>query len=67
MVELASSLGLALNFTMDMVETDVYGELLDNGTWIGIVGMLNRSDADITINDFSITEARSQVRIFKML
>lgn len=61
--ELAKTMSTSLNFTMELIETEMYGELLDNGTWVGIVGMLNRSEADLTINDFSITEARSRVRL----
>ena len=63
MHDIAATLSRALNFTLDMVQTDIYGQRLENGSWIGIVGMLERKEVDLTINDFSITEARSRVGI----
>ena len=62
--ELATSLQPALNFTMEIAieESGIYGQLLDNGTWLGLVGRLDRREADISIMDFSITETRSKVR-----
>ncbi len=39
----------------------LYGEELANGSWAGVVGMLQRREADITVNDFSITQSRSEV------
>ncbi len=61
--ELAVTIKTMLNFTMELIEEEdaIYGELLTNGTWLGIVGMLDRQEADLSIMDFSITETRSRV------
>ena len=61
MYDLALTLTTALNFTMELAATDIYGEELANGSWAGVVGMLQRREADITVNDFSITQSRSKV------
>ncbi len=61
MYDLALTLTTALNFTMELEATDMYGEELPNGSWAGVVGMLQRREADITVNDFSITQSRSKV------
>ena len=38
------------------------------GNWSGLIGMLQRKEADLSIGDVSITYARSQVQlIFKFL
>ena len=38
------------------------------GNWSGLIGMLQRKEADLSIGDVSITYARSQVQlIFKLL
>ncbi len=61
--DLAMSLLPVLNFTIELVpEPDgIYGLLLPNGTWRGMVGMLDRREVDLSIMDFSITDARSKV------
>ena len=61
MYDMASTLREALNFTLDLVRADYYGERMDDGTWTGIVGMLYRREVDLSINDISITESRSKV------
>ena len=38
-----------------------WGSLLENNSWTGVVGMLDRKEVDVSVTDLSITEARSQV------
>ena len=47
---------------------DGYGVMDEFGNWSGLIGMLQRKEADLSIGDVSITYARSQVQlIFKFL
>lgn len=48
-----------MNFSLTMHPQKIYGELFGNGTWIGVMGELQTSAADISIADLSITELRS--------
>ena len=38
-----------------------WGTLLENNSWTGVVGMLDRKEVDVSVTDLAITEARSQV------
>jgi len=61
MWDLAHTMSTMMNFTLNMKEESMYGEFI-NGSWHGVVGALQRGDADLTISDFSITQERSLVR-----
>ena len=34
--------GLKINFRYDVESTEIYGSLLDNGIWVGMVGLVHR-------------------------
>lgn len=57
---LIKTLTEALSFKFKLLEPEDgrYGSLLDNGSWTGIIGMLQRQEADIGIAKLSITERR---------
>ena len=38
-----------------------WGTLKANGSWSGVVGMLQRREVDVSVTDLSVTEARSAV------
>lgn len=40
------------NFKMAIRRTKIWGFLQPNGTWIGAIGLLNRSEVDICISGF---------------
>ena len=42
---------------------DGYGVMDEFGNWSGLIGMLQRKEADLSIGDVSITYARSQVQL----
>ena len=52
-----------LNFTYTMVASpdDFYGVHHSDGNWSGLVGMIYNDQADICINDMTITTERSKV------
>jgi hypothetical protein len=54
-----------LNFSYSMVMSpdDSYGVLDEDGNWTGLVGMLHNNEADICINDMTITMERAKVPI----
>lgn len=56
---LAKKFGFSYEF-VSPTDTD-YGRLFPNGSWSGMVGMVHRGDADIIIDDLSVTESRSKV------
>ena len=51
-----------LNFSYSMVISpdDSYGVMDDEGNWTGLVGMLQNNEADICINDLTITMERAK-------
>ena len=49
-----------MNFTYTIKKTYMWGSVT-NGTWNGMVGMLNDKLADIAVTDLTITSARSTV------
>ena len=52
-----------LNFTLKLIPSNdgQWGALNKNGTWNGVIGMLNAGQADIAAACLSITEARGRV------
>lgn len=50
-----------LNFTYEMQTVLSYGIPLPNGTWIGLVGMIARSELDLGISFMTLTWDRVQV------
>ncbi|XP_055936807.1 glutamate receptor ionotropic, delta-1-like [Argiope bruennichi] len=52
---------LNLQFELVMVEDQEWGRLLPSGQWTGMIGMLQRGEADISINLISMTEQRTKV------
>lgn len=57
---LSEMFGFEVEFVEDPVES-MWGALLPNGTWTGIVGKVSRNEADIGMGDLSITLNRMQV------
>ena len=55
-----------LNFTLKLIPSidGQWGALDENGTWNGVIGMLNAGQADIAAACLSITEARARVVTF---
>ncbi|KAF8795847.1 glutamate receptor 2-like [Argiope bruennichi] len=49
-----------LGFKYDIVKTNEYGTSFENGTWTGIMGMLQKDEADFALS-VSITEGRACV------
>ncbi|XP_071519171.1 glutamate receptor 2-like [Panulirus ornatus] len=50
-----------LNFTAVLVATQGFGLLMDNGSWNGMVGVLQRREADMAALDFTPSWRRAQV------
>ena len=44
-----------------MSPDEAYGVLDDNGKWTGLIGLLVQDQADMSINDLTITFDRAQV------
>ncbi|XP_035714501.1 probable glutamate receptor [Folsomia candida] len=55
-----------LNFTYEIMTPpdNKFGNLEANGSWSGMVGMLERKEADIAMMSFSLTAARQKVMDF---
>lgn len=49
-----------LNFSAEITVSNLSGEILPNGTWTGIFGLLNRSEIDFAPIDFFMTEQRRE-------
>ena len=62
-VDLLNILAFNLNFTYTIKQPKdmSYGQILDNGSWNGIIGELHRRNADIGLCDLAVTEQRSRV------
>ena len=56
-------LQVKLNFTYSLVMSpdEAYGVLDENGQWNGLIGLLVQNQADMSINDLTITYERAQV------
>lgn len=52
---------LGFSYKLVFPSDDEFGRLLPDGNWTGMVGMVHRGDADIIIDDLSVTEPRSKV------
>ena len=52
-----------LNFTFDLIKSDdnVYGDLDQDGTWRGQIGLVQRREIDFSIMDLYIVHERIQV------
>ncbi|TRY78616.1 hypothetical protein TCAL_12146, partial [Tigriopus californicus] len=59
--EIAETLFSALNISARYEEHESYGTHLDNGTWLGLIGAVNRGEVDMAVQDMSITHLRSKV------
>lgn len=61
--KLAYFLSQMLNFSFEIVHPreNVPSYKLKNGTWTGVVGMLNRGECDISLDPLAITEDRSEI------
>ena len=61
--DVLDTLKFDLNFTYIVRQPkDIsYGQELDNGSWTGLVGELDKKQADIAVSDLSVTEQRSKV------
>ncbi len=61
--EVLHALQQALNFTTEYVptETKQFGAPLGNGSWTGIIGMLDRKEIDIAVAPLAITDERADV------
>ena len=66
--KLTDLLAKKFHFNYEMVTPSdaEYGRLFANGNWPGLVGMLIRGDADLIIDNLSITESRKQVIDFSV-
>ena len=58
-----------LNFTYSLVMSpdEAYGVLDENGKWTGLIGLLVQDQADMSINDLTITFDRAQVNHYFVL
>ncbi|GFT60509.1 uncharacterized protein NPIL_91961 [Nephila pilipes] len=52
---------LGLQFDIIFPVNNVYGVELKNGSWTGMIGMLQKEEADLAFTYVSITDARSKV------
>ncbi|GFT17152.1 uncharacterized protein NPIL_9661, partial [Nephila pilipes] len=52
---------LGLQYDIMFPENNAYGDELPNGTWTGMIGMLQTEAADLAFTYISITEERSKV------
>ncbi|XP_069672059.1 glutamate receptor-like [Periplaneta americana] len=59
-------LSIKMNFTIEFLPRETHGNgiLLKNGSWNGVVGFLQRREANATIMSVSMTAARSRVLDF---
>lgn len=57
---------LVFNFSYDVIEVNGFGTKLANGSWIGVVGAVNRSEADIGATYLTVNEVRAEAVDFTM-
>lgn len=50
--------GLGVTFNIVMPEDDTFGYKKPDGTWTGIIGMLARGEADLSVSGLTMTEER---------
>ncbi|XP_071743579.1 glutamate receptor ionotropic, kainate 4-like [Lepeophtheirus salmonis] len=57
-----------LNFTIEFIKLDdpIFGSLVDNSTFNGVVGAIQRDEADLSPMYFTISESRSKVVDFSI-
>jgi hypothetical protein len=55
---------LKFNYTLIQAKDKTYGILDASQKWTGMIGMINRSEADFTISALSRTYDREQVSTF---
>lgn len=55
------SQALQLSYDMQFSNDQEYGRPLEDGTWTGVVGMLQRGKSDITLDPIAFTEGQSKV------
>ncbi|XP_050727640.1 glutamate receptor ionotropic, kainate 5-like isoform X2 [Eriocheir sinensis] len=62
MANMINILAEKLNFTYKLVQPEdgAWGSRLPNGSWTGMVGMVNRKEADLALGPFGRTENRAQ-------
>ena len=62
-VDLLNILSFNLNFTYTIKQPKdmSYGQILDDGSWNGIIGELQRRNADVGLCGLAVTEERSKV------
>ena len=49
------------SFTFVQSKDGSYGSLSEDGNWTGLIGLLDRNEADFAINDLSVVFDRAQV------
>ncbi|GBO10245.1 hypothetical protein AVEN_84487-1 [Araneus ventricosus] len=52
---------MKLEFKLVIAEDGEWGRLLSNGTWTGMIGKIQKNEADIAINEIIINQERSRV------
>ncbi|CEF59755.1 Ionotropic glutamate receptor domain and Extracellular solute-binding protein, family 3 domain and Glutamate receptor, L-glutamate/glycine-binding domain-containing protein [Strongyloides ratti] len=67
-IDLIKEMSLILNFTWTIYEVKdgAYGVGDDNGKWNGVIGMLQRHEADLSVSALTITYSRSSVVDFTL-
>ncbi|MPC29888.1 hypothetical protein E2C01_023141 [Portunus trituberculatus] len=52
-----------MNFTYTLTPKppDLKWGIIENGSWVGLLGMIARGEKNFTINSFSLTEDRAQM------
>ncbi|XP_033741782.1 glutamate receptor ionotropic, kainate 3-like [Pecten maximus] len=65
-IDLLAQLAVELNFTFEVIVSPDgdFGVMLDNGSWTGLIGQLQRKDVDLVAGPLSITIQREHVMDF---
>lgn len=58
------SVALQFSYEMQFSNDQEYGRPLEDGTWTGVVGMVQRGESDIIFDPMAFTEERSKVVTF---
>ena len=62
MYQLLMAVQKELNFSFTMVESPgKFGSKLENGSWSGQIGAVQRREIDISVMDLTVTYERAQV------
>ena len=64
--DIASSLALQCNFSLELQEFNTYGVLQDDGRWTGLVEKLRTKKLDLEIASMIITKERAEVIDFSI-